>query len=462
MDNDIPFQFRLPKQHSLKLRVPKKKVNVYLSILWNELTTKIGRMGCAHYYRPTDNPEVYVYLVGWSDSSLDFDAQFNFLNHTAKGLTEFKLAVVDRRTGTENFNVTNQILSIATKAQEQALREQRRNPSGIAFVPIISSNPLNGFYKLTDCNITPSGEQEESSIRGSRFVSTLSFYVFANALQEKIAEAIDKSRIITASLSVLTQNLFLAEFTGITFSEIPAKSNTNDTSEEIRQGRFIPDDGLISDQLQPDGNGVIYLTDDQSVTKDIVEPRDVLIDNTIALPMRAKAAIDYIVNNSDIIQSVCRFQEGLIFQREMIYDPSRPSLGGLLTPYQLVAFVAAIEALLDTSPVDVQLECPSCGEAITIKERRINKAFQAFVAELSGNNPVFEKIFKDIYNDRSKFVHTGKDLFNRTAIRPNRPLILDGKDIVQYQPQYQFNMPDYIGWLIRRYIYRLAFVDHTL
>ncbi|RRR66871.1 MAG: hypothetical protein EI684_19935 [Candidatus Viridilinea halotolerans] len=178
--------------------------------------------------------------------------------------------------------------------------------------------------------------------------------------------------------------------------------------------------------------------------------------------MRTSRALEHIVNGRDIIQSICRFQEGLIFQNEMIYDPTKPKLGGLLTPYQLVAFVSAIEALLDTSPVDIEHECPSCGKSITIKERQISKTFQSFVAEQSGSNSVFEKIFKDIYNDRSKFVHTGKDLFNRTAIRPNRPLILDGKDIVQYQPQYHFNMPDYVGWLIRRYIYRSVFVDNAL
>jgi predicted RNA-binding Zn-ribbon protein involved in translation (DUF1610 family) len=460
--HDMPFQFRLPRQHTLKLRVPKKKVNVFLSILWDELTARFERMVCAHYYRPTNDSELYIYTADWSDPVQDFEAQLNFFNHTSRGLVMLKLAVVDKHTGKENANVTNDILLIATQTQERALREQKRKPSSIAHVPVTTSSPLNGFYDLSDCTITPLEKQENFGIGRGRFVSTLSFTVFTNALQERIAEAIDKSRVVTASLSVLTQNLFLAEYTGITFSEISTISNTTVSNEEMQFGLFVPDDGLISDQIQPDVNGVFYFTDDQSVTKDIVESRDVMINDTIALPMRADTALKYITNNPDIIQSVCRFQEGLIFQQEMIYNPNRVSLGDILTPYQLVAFVAAIEALLDTSPVDVKFECPSCGEEITIKERRINKAFQAFVAEQSGNNPVFEEIFKDIYNDRSKFVHTGKDLFNRTAIRPNRPLILNGKDIVQYQPRYHFNMPDYVGWLIRRYIYKSAFFDQTL
>ena len=88
MSSEIPFQFRLPKRRLLKLNVPKKRVNVFLSILWDSLTETIGRMGCLHHYLPTDKPEIYIYKVDWSDVSLTFDAQINFFNHTSKGITK--------------------------------------------------------------------------------------------------------------------------------------------------------------------------------------------------------------------------------------------------------------------------------------------------------------------------------------------------------------------------------------
>lgn len=457
MSNDIPFQFRLPRKQILNLRVPKKKVNIFLSILWDNLTEKIGRMGCLHNYLPTDNPELYIYRVDWSDISLSFDAQLEFINHTFKGITEARLAVVDRETGQENNEVTETILTLIRQAQEESLREQEKNPSSIACVPIITLTPLNGIYALVESTITPLKKNPEALGKDQQFVSILQFFVFSKSYQEKLAEAIDKARITAAGLSLLTQNLFMSDFNNITFLDVPTEQDVSNTTKQVAYGVFVPDDGLIVDQLRPDENGILYFVDDQSVTKDIIEPGDVIVDNTIALPARASQALEYIINNKDASQAAFRFQEGLIFQHEMIYYPGKSSLGDMLTPYQLVAFVAAIEALLDTSPIDIELACPSCGQVITVKERQINKTFQAFVRNQSENNPVFEKVFKEIYNDRSKFVHTGKDLYNRTAMRPNRPLILDGKNILAYKPQYHFNMPDYVGWLIRRYIYRSVF-----
>jgi hypothetical protein len=271
---------------------------------------------------------------------------------------------------------------------------------------------------------------------------------------EFIAEAQEKARDIAASLSLLTQNLFLESPSGLSFYQLEKSHGRQAIIEQMTRGLFIDDDGLIENQIKPDEDGVIDLTDNQVVTKDIVEPGDCIIDRTIALPKRTDQALRCILDDKALVQAARRFQEALLFQQEMIFHPNRRSLGDLLTPYQIVAFVATIEALLDTKPKNIEHICPSCGEEITIKERQINKEFLSFVRKYSDNNLLMGKYFKEMYDDRSRFVHTGKDLYQPKALRSNRPLILEGKSFLRHKPQYYHNIPDFVGWLIRRYVYR--------
>ncbi len=454
MSDEIPFQFRMPEAHRLQLSVARKQVNTFLTILWDELNGQIGRLGCLHHYFPTRNSEVYIYQVDWSDISLTFDAQLFFTNHTSKGITGITVAVIDRESKVENIEITKRILELALKAEKTTKNPLKRSPTRLARVPLTSALPINGMYSLQDSVLFPLSEQVHIPDGEPFFVSALEFFVFENSHQEAFREAFAKARDIAAGLCLLTQNLFVADFSSIHFFDINALVNRQEELDRMAKGLFIPDDGLIADQIKPNELGVIYFTDEQSIHKDIIESRDVVIEKTIALPSRSQQALQIILDNISLIQASRRFQEGLIFQAEMIYKPNQKSLGDLLTPYQLIAFVASIEAVLETEPKDVEYTCPSCGDPIIIKERKISKSFRNFVKEYSGENETLERAFKDVYEDRSKFVHTGKDLYNPTAIRPNRPLVLDGKNFFTHKPQYHSNIPDWTGWLLRRYIYR--------
>jgi len=66
-------------------------------------------------------------------------------------------------------------------------------------------------------------------------------------------------------------------------------------------------------------------------------------------------------------------------------------------------------------------------------------------------------MFKQLYQDRSKFVHTGKDLYDPLALLGNNPLVLDGKNSKLLTPRYYFNIGELTGLAIRKHIY--SFID---
>jgi DNA-directed RNA polymerase subunit RPC12/RpoP len=408
MKQDIPIQFRLRslKHHTLRLAVPRKQVNLFLSILWDELTENIGRMGCQHIYTPTSDPETYAYTVFWCDVSLSFDAEMVFINHTARGLIKMTVAVIDRKNDQEDINLAKKVLHLASESQKRLTQVKPSSPGTLARVPILTALPLNGIYEFIDAVIFPSEEKVDFSDdeECGASVSFLEFWVYSTNSAEIFAEAQEKARDIAASLTLLTQHLFLEQSSKSVFYQPEKLQGRQAIIEQITRGSFVADDGLIEDQIKPNEDGVFDLKENQAVTKDIVEPRDTIIDRTIAFPRRAKQALQYILHNRSLVQASRRFQEALLFQQEMTLHPNRRPLGDLLTPYQIVAFVAAIEALLDTKPKDIEYFCPSCGEKITIKERQINKTFLAFVREYSDNNPLAEKMFREIYEDRSRFL----------------------------------------------------------
>jgi len=378
-----------------------------------------------------------------------------FVNHTAKGITSFIASATDRYSGQNRADIVDKILDLAKEADKKIRYDHSQAPSMVAKNSMLSFIPINGKYDLLDIILYPMPSKIETRY-GEMCVSTLEFPVFSQPYQEGYAESYSRARNIAAILCLLTQNLFIANYSDINLYPIKSNSKRQKKPDKIPKGSFIPDDGLIENQIHPDKDNVIDLhqMNDQSISKDIVEPRDCVIDGTIAFPRRVQQAMRFILDDISTIQAARRFQEALIFQREMAYDPNHEALGDLLTPYQLIAFVAAIEAIIDTSPREVKQHCPICNQTFAKKERQIAKSFREFVAEMSDGNEVFKKIFNQVYNDRSKFVHTGKDLYNPTALRPHRPLILDGKDFLEPRPSYYPNLPDFVGWLLRRYVYR--------
>jgi hypothetical protein len=219
---------------------------------------------------------------------------------------------------------------------------------------------------------------------------------------------------------------------------------------KIRQGDFTDDFGLFETEIAKNESGVI----DISNIKEIIEPRDVIQNGNILLPLSTTNAIKVILDDDLICQSAKRFQEALILDQQTLYDYNDSNIGQMIVPYQLIAFVASIEVLIDTSPKNVEIPCTLCGTPIQITEHKIVQKFNSFIEELLPDSPLIEKAFKDLYQDRSKFVHAGKDLYDPLAFLGDRPLILDGKKCLETVPNYYHNIGDFTGLLLRKYIYR--------
>lgn len=448
VDDTLRLHAHKSKYHRLRVSVPRQKVNNFLSLLWDELTENIGPVGSQEGYGPTENPEVYVYSVNWSSAGLPFIARLEFFNHTAKGITDILISTIDRQSHVEHIE--------ATKAIKRAILEARRKvdklpdlPSytRLAQIPVFIRYQLSGLYQFEEIAIYPS-HPEESHGNREPWMGFLEFPVFSKSAQDAYSEAQDKARDITALLTVLTQNLFAVKPRSIELFDFPGKDERQSFLNKLNVGQFVPDYWLFHGEPKVKGGFIIPDTHG-----DIVEPGDVIIDGKIALPERSSQAFQIAFIIPALLQSARRFQEGMFFREEMTYPSGKRFLGELLVPYQIISFVASIEALLEDTLKNKEQICPHCGKPIILKEKQISKSFMEFVKTYSAENPVLEEKFRAMYKDRSDFVHTGNDLCEPSALKGSGPFFLMGKRSRDYLPKYYHNMADLTGWLIRRYIY---------
>jgi len=276
------------------------------------------------------------------------------------------------------------------------------------------------------------------------YLCILEFLVFKPTHSQRTKEAYEKAHNVATALSLITQNIFLIQFDELNyFQPLVAEEQKEFVQSSIR-GFFSEDEGMFEDFREG-------FCDPLYKSKEILEAGDVIFEGHIRLPKNAAKVLSFVLKNSNCCQSAHRFHEGLRLSFETLYHPTMPTLGLSIMPYQLIAFVASIESLLETLPK--QIACPSCGHTIQTQNREISKTFVNFVEEHLVKNKKIIRMFKQIYEDRSKFVHTGKDLYNPFALLGNSPLVLEGKNSKSATPEYYNNIADFTGLAIRRYIY---------
>lgn len=260
---------------------------------------------------------------------------------------------------------------------------------------------------------------------------------------------------IASILTTLTQNLFCVdESNGWEF--INKKEFLLLCSKTKFSGVMIPDDGMINRIEFFSDDGAKIFIGDQQKTKEIIEERDCIIDDYVCLPERVDTIFKIIENDYKLQQSCKRFHEALMLRN---HAKQRTPSTIHYTAYELVAYVASIEALLDTKAEKMEVNCPNCDEIVYKEEWKIAVKFRDFIDKYGDNNPVFNKVYKDLYSDRSMFVHTGINLHSLNSLRPNRPLILKGKNVVSEQPYYYHNIHEYTGFILRKYIYSKLFCE---
>ncbi|NQD80134.1 hypothetical protein HP436_08060, partial [Pseudomonas sp. CrR14] len=260
----------------------------------------------------------------------------------------------------------------------------------------------------------------------------------------------DATRYVSA-LTTLSQHLFLVSETDsvgiISFEEFEDLVKSTDFS-----GEYIDDTplfGLHGAKLGmpsgPDGVANIHEVI-------MMEHKHFKVDGYLCFPSRLGELIEHINGDLKLRQASKRFHDALRL-RDIHGHYSDGDFG---VSYELVAYVAAIEALLDHSKIENKISCENCGTATTVEDYKISRRFNDFVNTYGGSEAM-NKSFKELYGHRSKFVHTGMELHTSNTLRPNRPLILEGKDYIKGAPNYYYNIHEWTGFLLRVYFYFTAY-----
>ena len=420
------------KSTSISLAVPKELVNIFLSELWDNFNTEIGGIGSVSRYRPTFNPEVYEYYIHWADPSLDFEAELIFTNHTSKGLLNVTYAAMNRDSKEQDKLIESKIH--ASIEHTAGLRLKKNDtPTSYMCVPFITYRELIGSYKLTQskCLILKAAEEDEVSGR-------IFFPVYLSNEVDAGYEGHDRAVKICAILSTLTQNLFTVDgesqwynLSGDEYAEIWSNHKSCD--------KYADDSGFLKEREIPIN----------SKSNEIIEANDCILGGLLALPTQVDSIVAIALENGAFLQSCSRFAEALYLRR--LVNTER--LTFQMISYEIIAYTASIEALLDAVKKTVNITCPNCSEFVYKEEWKISDKYKAFVLGLSGDDYLYKKYFKPLYDDRSKFVHTGSNLYNIYAIRPGRPMLLAGKKMQTKMPEYYWNIHDLTGWLVRKHLY---------
>ncbi|HIF9278170.1 TPA: hypothetical protein ACX6QU_001688 [Photobacterium damselae] len=359
---------------TVSLNIKKDNVNDFLQLLWVELSEKIGPMSCQHFYLDTDDKEIYIYNVIWCVDQLSFITEFNFYNHTSKGLIRVDVCVKDKKNQTIDVESQKKILSIISEVNRTDFNSKIK--TNCFKVPIEGPISFSGSYYFERVNIALVAED---------CFNYLIFDVKYITKSQPNVLIIEKIKLILAALSVCTQQVF--EYVG---------------------GKIYSfDDCSVCDFLGESFNNFKQV-------ESFVDYDEIIEDNKIVLPENTVNIISNIILSPKAQNSAMRF----------------------------------IESLLDTSEKNVVLNCPKCDEQIEKPQRRISAQFNEFVYNHSNNSSIVASTMKQLYNDRSKFVHMGKGLISQSR-SSKQPLYLEGKTYKQNFPSYYFNIHEFTGVLIR-------------
>lgn len=424
-----------------KINIPKQNVNEFLTKLWDIFEINISKPTCYHTYFVTENPEIYCYNVHWANELIDWEAKINFFNSTANGLNLITI-----------YSTSKSSLDDISHSIQQTVKEYLpttpKKTLFVAKVPVITEYELSGNYKF------------EGSILGiEKYISDesgtncyLHVPISEENNNEQFAEITKKSYVLVSILTVATQNIFtINENDKIVLLPI------NDYEKLETSGRFHRDNALIDEVKYTVKNGNVIWEDDQDINQMIIEERDCIKNNMLGLPNKMQKIFDLLRNNFRLEQSCNRYLEGLTIRKKLFngYIRGAHSSQQYMMSYELIAYVSSIEALLDTYAMKESIKCPKCETEIYKEEWKIKKKFISFVEENSEryNFHIFKKVFSQLYDDRSLFVHTGHNLIHPYAIRSNRPLIIKGKNFLKDTPEYYSNIHEYVGYLLRKNIY---------
>ena len=401
---------------SIEIRIKKESINDYLQFLWSRFELEIGTMGCQQSHSNTSDSQIYCYTISWCSDATIFSATIDIYHHTHKGIVKIDLDVVDKVTNIideESFNKIKKIILESSKENFEKLYKKR-----LFRAPINSSVELDGEYYF-----------QESEVFIQRNAQNCYVYFYLNYLSKHQLRLLIPEMVknIASALTILTQNLF-----------------TFDVNNKVIEY----ENGSVSD-LMFDKKG------DYSDNLSYVDFDELIVNNKLIFPKHSDVVFKKIFSCKTHIQSSRRFHEAILMRGGSSYPSTISSLSnGYTTQYELLAYVSSIEALLDTSKVIEIIECPECRHETEIQEYKISKKFRDFVSNHSNEAQPVINAMKQLYIDRSKFVHTGINLHFHGARGHGGPFTLNGKEEKKEAPFYYYNIHEVTGRLIRSYYYQ--------
>ncbi|WP_426108358.1 hypothetical protein [Pseudomonas sp. TWR1-1-4] len=427
----------------IPLNVKKQQVNLFLGILWDVFGDTIGAVTCQHGYSGTGDPQVYNYRVRWVSNK--FEAVLDFYNHTSQGLKTLELRLFDRETNMPFGTYARKIADAVKFAGDRV----RLGGYGAEFdcfarVRILCGSVLSGNY-----HIDRLGMLLIASSRGYELVYPAKYRKAKSEFNYEIKK--DATRYVSA-LTALSQHLFLvSEVDDVDMISLEDFEDLVESTEF--SGKYIDDTALFG--LHGAKLGMPSGSDGVANIHEVImmESKHFRVDGYLCFPARLGELIDHINSDLKFRQASKRFHDALRF-RDIHGQYSDGDFG---VSYEIVAYVAAVEALLDHSKIESKTNCENCGAATVVEDYKISQRFNDFVNVYGGGSEPMNRKFKELYGHRSKFVHTGMELHASNALRPNRPLILEGKNYITGAPDYYYNIHEWTGFLLRVYFYFTAY-----
>ncbi len=385
----------------IPLNIKKTNVNDFLEFLWDRFSKEIGPVACQHFYIETGDPQVYIYDVNWAHRTLPFSASMQFYNHTNKGIYRVVLDVTYENTSIngDHEKAIADIIKDANKIDLHTVINARR-----IYFPVRSKYHFGCDYFFPESNLGI------TSINGVLYFYFSVEYISKSQLDMYLLERV---KLTCAIFTLVTQHLFEYEPN----NKIYCTDIDNNT---IKENHFIDKDGFV-------------------------DADEIIKNDKLYLPREANKIISAIVRDDKNKNSALRFAESIKLRHEVEHD----RIHNLFKiQYELLGYVSAIESLLDTTEQTITVACNNCGATIDKTQRKITNKFNDFVKTHSLNKKSVMTAMKDLYNDRSKFVHMGESL-TKSNTMGSKPLLLEGKSYNIGFPYYYLNIHEFTGYLLR-------------
>ncbi|HGY3148081.1 TPA: hypothetical protein ACNVU4_002135 [Morganella morganii] len=418
------------------LIVKSKYINNYLNYVWGKLKEKYGSFGTQQStYDHSVNRELYYF-----SSSFSFHQNgkvVSLLLHISKDKGIYQIS--QNSDDNQDPTFAKEIINIFIESPKGDDLNKYIKSKEIK-VKVNTGIILSGNYTFHKSGF----KIEDHSVNGYFY---LIFNVDYIQKEEITKKAIKKSDEILSTLSLLIYDYF-----SLYFNEQIAEDIDNSS---CISGSYIENENYIdSDEIIQDGK---YF-----------------------LPPDSDEIIFTVLNSPTRLKSARLFREALCFRREFIN--SRPKLNlicvdslddfdkissnhsspqvchndlnDVVKKYEIIAYVSAIESILPTESIKEVTECPKCKTQITNNISGIAKKFNEFVERNASESPRIQCIYKNIYKQRSKFLHTGFNMTPPPSYVAGLPLDVLEPGLELGHPDYYYNITDWTGYLLRNDIIR--------